>query len=132
MKVPLYLYDDCSCQSRGKKLKKFSGLNFKWWQQKILFYLTTLNLPRFLTEESPKSTKDATDVQTISAVKAWKNYLLNYLAELLYIVYSTKKIAKELWEFLDRKYKTEDVKVKKFIVVQFLDYKMVDSKIVIN
>lgn len=85
-----------------------------------------------MTEEPPKSTEDATDVQTISAVKAWKNYLLNYLAELLYIVYSTKKIAKELWEFLDRKYKTEDVKVKKFIVVQFLDYKMVDSKIVIN
>ena len=34
-----------------EKSKKFSGLNFKIWQQKMLFYLTTLNLGRFLTEK---------------------------------------------------------------------------------
>ena len=40
------------------------------------------------------------------------------------------KIANELWEFLEKKYKTEDAGMKKFIVGRFLDYKMVDSKIV--
>ena len=33
----------------GEKPKKFNGLNFKRWQQMMLFYLTTLNLARFLT-----------------------------------------------------------------------------------
>ena len=28
----------------SEKLEKFNGLNFKRWQQKMLFYLTTLNL----------------------------------------------------------------------------------------
>ncbi|KAL2504527.1 Retrovirus-related Pol polyprotein from transposon TNT 1-94 [Abeliophyllum distichum] len=28
----------------GEKSKKFNGVDFKRWQQKILFYLTTLNL----------------------------------------------------------------------------------------
>ena len=37
-----------------EKPEKFNGLNFKRWQQKMLFYLTTLNLARFLTEEPPK------------------------------------------------------------------------------
>ena len=36
--------------SHGEKPEKFNGLNFKMWQHKILFYFTTLNLARFLTE----------------------------------------------------------------------------------
>ena len=35
--------------SPGEKLEKFNELNFKRWQEKML-YLTTLNLARFLTE----------------------------------------------------------------------------------
>ncbi|RVW46387.1 Retrovirus-related Pol polyprotein from transposon TNT 1-94 [Vitis vinifera] len=91
--------------SPGEKPEKFSGLNFKRWQQKMLFYLTTLNLARFLTEDAPKLKEDEHDIQ---------------------------KTAKELWESLDRKYKTEDAGAKKFVVGRFLDYKMVDSKTVVS
>ena len=125
--------------SPGEKTKKFSGLNFKRWQQKMLFYLTTLNLARFLTEEAPKLKEDGRDIQFISVVDAWKhsdfmcrNYVMNALTDSLYNVYTDKKTAKELWESLDRKYKTEDAGAKKFIVGQFLDYKMVDSKTVVS
>ena len=47
-------------------------------------------------------------------------------------MYSSKKTAKELWESLDHKYKSEDVGAKKFLVGQFLNFKMVDSKTVIS
>ncbi|RVW11957.1 Retrovirus-related Pol polyprotein from transposon TNT 1-94 [Vitis vinifera] len=124
--------------SPGEKPEKFSGLNFKRWQQKMLFYLTTLNLARFLTEDAPKLKEDEHDIQVISAIDAWKhsdflcrNYVMNGLADSLYNVYSDKKTAKELWESLDRKYKTEDAGAKKFVVGRFLDYKMVDSKTVL-
>ena len=56
--------------SPGEKPEKFSGLNFKRWQQKMLFYLTTLNLARFLTEEVPKLKEDERDIQVISVVDA--------------------------------------------------------------
>ncbi|RVW85618.1 Retrovirus-related Pol polyprotein from transposon TNT 1-94 [Vitis vinifera] len=125
--------------SPGEKPEKFSGLNFKRWQQKMLFYLTTLNLARFLTEDAPKLKEDEHDIQVISAIDAWKhsdflcrNYVMNGLADSLYNVYSDKKTAKELWESLDRKYKTEDARAKKFVVGRFLDYKMVDSKTVVS
>ncbi|GKD79094.1 hypothetical protein Tco_1341715 [Tanacetum coccineum] len=65
--------------NHGVKLEKFSGQNFKRWQQKMLFYLTTLNLEWFLNETAP---------QTMTA--------------------------KELWESLERKYKTEDAGTKMF------------------
>ncbi|KAL2491246.1 Uncharacterized protein Adt_26874 [Abeliophyllum distichum] len=74
------------------------------------------------------------DIQAVSAVEAWnhsdflcRNYVMNGLADSLYNVYSSMKTTKELWESLDRKYKTEDVGAKKFIVGLFLDYKMVNS-----
>ena len=38
--------------SPREKHKKFNGLNFKRWQQKMIFYLTTLNLARHLTKDA--------------------------------------------------------------------------------
>ncbi|KAD7478287.1 hypothetical protein E3N88_01423 [Mikania micrantha] len=107
------------------------------WQQKMLFYLTTLNLARFLTESPPAITDG--DVQSVTALEAWKhseylcrNYVLNGLVDALYNVHCKITTAKELWESLDKKYRTEDAGTKKFVVARFLDYKMVDTKTVLN
>ena len=121
--------------SLRKKLEKFNGLNFKRWQYTMLFYLTTLNLMRFLAEDAPNLKEDEHTIQVISIVDAWKrydflcmNYVMNALTDSLYNLYSDKKTTKELWESLDQKYKTEDAGAKKFVMGCFLDYKMVDSK----
>ncbi|KAK1419831.1 hypothetical protein QVD17_29199 [Tagetes erecta] len=125
--------------NHAEKPEKFSGLHFKRWQQKMLFYLTTLNLARFLTESPPKPAEKDADAQVVSAVDAWKhseflcrNYVLNGLVDALYNVYCKTATAKELWDSLERKYKTEDAGTKKFVVARFLDFKMVDTKTVIS
>ncbi|XXG72565.1 hypothetical protein AAC387_Pa07g1633 [Persea americana] len=125
--------------NHGEKPEKFNGTEFKRWQQKMLFYLTTLNLARFLHEEAPTLKEDETDKQVVAAVEAWKhanflchNYILNGLDNTLYNVCYSLKTAKELWDSLDKKYKTKDARMKKFVVGRFLDYKMIDSKAVIN
>ncbi|KAD0163538.1 hypothetical protein E3N88_44693 [Mikania micrantha] len=120
--------------NHAERPKKFSGLDFKRWQQKMLFYLTTLNLVRFLAESPPAITDG--DVQSISALEAWKhskylchNYVLNGLVDALYNVHYKITTAKELWESLNKKYRTEDAGTK---VACFLDYKMVDTKRLLN
>ncbi|KAK2997238.1 hypothetical protein RJ639_025529 [Escallonia herrerae] len=122
----------------GERPEKFNEKDFKRWQQKMLFYLTTLNLARFLQEDAPDLGENP-DRQTVAAVDAWKhldflckNYILNGLDNALYNVYSPMVNAKVLWESLERKYKTEDAGSKKFVVGKFLDFKMVDSKTVIS
>ena len=50
----------------------------------------------------------------------------------LYNVYSNAKTSKELWDALEKKYKTEDAGMKKFIVAKFLDFKMIDNKTVVT
>nr|GEV18025.1 retrotransposon protein, putative, Ty1-copia subclass [Tanacetum cinerariifolium] len=40
--------------NHAEKPEKFNGQSFKRWQQKMFFYLTTLNLARFLKETAPQ------------------------------------------------------------------------------
>ena len=133
--VPIYVPTHVSHE---EKPEKFNGNDFKRWQHKMLFYLTTLNLSKFLHEDALVCSENEADCQVVAAVDAWKqcdflykNYILNGLDNTLYNVYSPIKMARELWESLDRKYKTEDAGMKKFVVGRFLDYKMVDSKTII-
>lgn len=125
--------------AHGEKPAKFTGVDFKRWQQKMLFYLTTLNLARFLTEDAPTVSEEETDTQRRTALDAWnhsdflcRNYILNGLDDTLYNVYSPIKTAKELWLSLEKKYKTEDAGTKKFVVGRFLDFKMIDTKTVVS
>ena len=64
----------------------------------MLFYLTTLNLTRFLTEYTLKLKVDERNIQVINVVDAWKhfdflcrNYVMNVLTDSLYNVYLDKK-----------------------------------------
>ncbi len=126
--------------SHHEKPAKFTGENFKTWQQKMLFYLTMLNLAKFLKDDPPVVEEGAVDMVTAhNAVEAWKHsdflckgYILNSMSDALYEVYSVKKTAKELWESLDHKYRTEDAGTKKFLVARFLNFHMVDSKSVVH
>ena len=105
----------------------------------MLFYLTTLNLARFFTENAPKLKEDEHDIHDISVVDSWKhsdflsrNYVMNALIDALYNVYLDNKTTNELWKSLDQKYKIEDIRTKKFFMGHFLNYKMVDSKTVVT
>ncbi|XP_073122018.1 uncharacterized protein [Henckelia pumila] len=97
-----------SAPAHGEKRPKFSGADFKRWQQKMLFYLNTLNPSRFLKEDPLVVVEGDSDTQRRTAT------------------------AKELWDFLEKEYKTEDACIKKFVVGKFLDFKMIDSKTVMS
>ena len=84
--------------NHGEKPERFNGTDFKRWQQKMLFYLTTLNLARFLNEDGPKLDVGETDKEKLDVVDAWnhsdflcRNYVLNGLENTLYNVYSPLK-----------------------------------------
>ena len=96
----------------------------------MLFYLTTLNLAKVLSEDPPAMAENEPDRQKVIALDKWKrtdylcrNYVFNNLADSLYSVFCAKSSAKELWESLDKKYRTEDAGAKKFFVGRFLDFK---------
>jgi hypothetical protein len=80
------------------------------------------------------------DPTTLVVVDTWNhndfvcmNYILNEFDNTPYSVYSLIKSAKTLWKVLiKKKNKNEDVGMKKFIVNNFMDFKMVDSRTIIS
>nr|GFA00791.1 uncharacterized protein [Tanacetum cinerariifolium] len=91
--------------NHAERLEKFNGRNFKRWKLKILFYLTTLGLVRFLKETVPQIEPPAegqsSNAQVVQDVKAWKhsdflchNYVLNGLIDPLYKCTSRPRLPK--------------------------------------
>ena len=56
-----------------EKPEKFKGLDFKRWQQKMLFYLTTLNLAHVVNEECPVAEGYNIPAEKLNVIDAWKH-----------------------------------------------------------
>ena len=130
-----------------EKPEKFKGSDFRRWQQKMLFYLTTLHVSNVLTDSEPtdpyaEGHNVPTEAQVADyerAASQWnhneyncRNYLLNALDDSLYDIYSSFTSAREIWISLEKKYRTEVACSKKFVVGKFLNFKMNDAKPVVK
>ncbi|GJS66639.1 zinc finger, CCHC-type containing protein [Tanacetum coccineum] len=116
------------------KLDKFEGHDFRRWQKKMHFLLTTLKVVYVLTTPMPELLEDAT-VEAIITKAKWetddyicRGHILNGMSDSLFNVYTNVESAKELWDSLESKYMAEDSSSKKFLVSNFNNYKMVDSR----
>ncbi|GJT90082.1 zinc finger, CCHC-type containing protein [Tanacetum coccineum] len=116
------------------KLDKFEGHDFRRWQKKMHFLLTTLKVVYVLTTPMPELMEDST-VEAIRIRAKWENdnyicrgHILNGMSDYLFDVYTIVESAKELWDSLESKYMAEDSSSKKFLVSNFNNYKMVDSR----
>ncbi|XP_070018059.1 uncharacterized protein [Nicotiana sylvestris] len=92
---------------------------------------------KFTSEEPLVPAVDISYNEKFMIIEAWKQadflckvYILISLEDDLYNVYSAMNTSKELWDALEKKYKTEDAYLKKFMVAKFQDYKMIDGKTV--
>ncbi|GJR49213.1 hypothetical protein Tco_1399734 [Tanacetum coccineum] len=57
-----------------------------------------------------------------------RGHILNGMSDSLFDIYQNVESAKELWDSLESKYMAEDASSKKFLVSNFNNYKMVDSR----
>lgn len=112
--------------------------NFKRWQMKMKFYLTTLRVVGWITSNKPVTLEGELKPARSYPDKWWhkdymcKNYILNCLSPDLYDVYATCETENDLWNALDKKYGIENAGTEKFVVGKFLEYKMEDNKYVVS
>ncbi|GJW74063.1 zinc finger, CCHC-type containing protein [Tanacetum coccineum] len=117
-----------------EKLDKFEGNDFRRWHKKMHFLLTTLKVVYVLTTPMPELLEDDT-VEEIRRREKWENddyicrgHILNGMSYPLFNIYHNVESAKELWDSLEYKYMAEDDSSKKFLMSNFNNYKMVDSR----
>nr|GEU68454.1 hypothetical protein [Tanacetum cinerariifolium] len=99
---------------------KFEGQDFRGWQKKMHFLLTTLKMVYVLTTPMPELLDDA-KVKAIRIRAKWENddyicrgHIVNGMSGSLSDVYTNVESAKELWDSLESKYMAEDSSSKKF------------------
>ncbi|VFQ98472.1 unnamed protein product [Cuscuta campestris] len=124
--------------SNFTKLEGFLGQDFRRWQKKMQILLTTLKVVYVLSTPKPEEREDETIEHARRRCK-WENdnilcigHILNGLSDPLFDIYQNVESAKELWDSLESKYMVEDASSKKFLVSDFNNYKMVDSRSVME
>ncbi|GJV83251.1 hypothetical protein Tco_1523149 [Tanacetum coccineum] len=102
--------------------------------KKMHFLLSSMSVVYVLTTPIPKDSDDATVEQLRKRAK-WDNndyvcrgLIFNGMSDSLFDIYQSVESSKELWDSLDAKYMSEDASSKKFLVSNFTNYKMIDSR----
>nr|KAJ0207190.1 hypothetical protein LSAT_V11C500269530 [Lactuca sativa] len=123
--------------SKFEKLNKFEGQDFRRWQKKMKFLLTTLKVVYVLSTPMPVLPESVEDepLEAIRRRLKWENddyicrgHILNGMSDSLFDIYQNFEFAKELWDSLESKYMVEDASSKKFHISNFMGYKMIDSR----
>nr|GEW98156.1 zinc finger, CCHC-type [Tanacetum cinerariifolium] len=121
------------------KLEKFKGVNFQRWQKKMHFSLSNMSVVYVLTTPMHEDGCDNPTVKQVRKRAKWDNddyvcggLILNGMSDSLFDIYQNVETSKELWDTLEAKYMAEDVSSKKFLVCNFTNYKMTDSRPVLE
>ncbi|GKC21749.1 zinc finger, CCHC-type containing protein [Tanacetum coccineum] len=85
--------------SNFSKLDKFEGVDFKRWQKKMHFLLSSMSVVYVLTTPIPKD-----------------GLIRNGMSDSLFDIYQNIESFKELWDSLAAKHMVEDASSKKFLV----------------
>ncbi|GJV05161.1 hypothetical protein Tco_1142132 [Tanacetum coccineum] len=120
------------------KLDKFKGVYFRRWQKKMYFLLSSISVVYVLTTPIPEDRDNAT-MEQIRKRNKWDNddyvcigLILNGMSDPLSDSYQNVESSKELWDSLEAKYMVEDASSKKFLVSNFTNYNMIDSRLVME
>ncbi|GKB27605.1 zinc finger, CCHC-type containing protein [Tanacetum coccineum] len=108
--------------SNFAKLDKFEGVNFRIWQKKMHFLLSSMSVVYVLTTPIPDDGGDHATVEQIRKKDKWDNddyicrgLILNGMSDSLFDIYQNVESSKELWDSLEAKYMAEDASSKKFL-----------------
>ncbi|GKD45457.1 zinc finger, CCHC-type containing protein [Tanacetum coccineum] len=125
--------------SNFAKLEKFEGVDFRRWQKKMHFLLSSMSVVYVLTTPMPDDGGDNPTVEQVRKRAKWDNddyvcrgLILNGMSDSLFDIYQNVETSKELWDTLEAKYMAEDASSKKFLVSNFTNYKMTDSRPVLK
>nr|GEV29784.1 zinc finger, CCHC-type [Tanacetum cinerariifolium] len=98
--------------SNFTKLDKFKGVDFRRWQKKIHFLLSNMSVVYVFNTSFLEDGENST-IEQIRKRNKWDN---------------DDYACRELCDSLEAKYMAEDASRKKFLVSNFANYKMIDSR----
>ncbi|GJU02491.1 copia-like retrotransposon, partial [Tanacetum coccineum] len=132
------------------KLDKFDGCMYTRWAEKMKFLLIVLKiyyvldpkLPPILANPVPEPCKPMDEKKVSELEKQCMirkedetlccGHIKNSLSDTLYDLYASVTNPRELWSALDFKYKTHEQGTNKYLVSKYLEFIMVEGKMIME
>ncbi|XP_077228609.1 uncharacterized protein LOC143861593 [Tasmannia lanceolata] len=122
-----------------ERLEQFNGLNYKHWSLKIFYQLTIAKVAYVLSTAYPHNQSGESISELNNGQKKWleDDYICQFtilqaMTNSLFNVFHKHSTAYELWAAIQRRYVNEDAGNKSFLVNKYVEFKMVDSKPIID
>nr|GEZ60695.1 zinc finger, CCHC-type [Tanacetum cinerariifolium] len=101
--------------SNFSKLDKFKRVDFRRWQKKMHFFLSSMSVVYVLTTPMPEDGGDNPTMEQVRKGTKWDNddyvckgLILNGMSNYLFDIYQNIESSKELWDSSEAKYMAED------------------------
>jgi hypothetical protein len=113
------------------KPNAFDGSNYKQWRDRMILWLTAMNIIHVTKGKTEQFTPEEEQAFT-TADNLFRDVVISVLAENLVDFYLTAASGKELWDALETKYGVFDTGSELYVMKQFCDYKMVDDHSIVE
>ncbi|PIA34661.1 hypothetical protein AQUCO_03700146v1 [Aquilegia coerulea] len=123
------------------RLERFDGENFTKWQEKVMFFLTAFKLAYILDDNlTPIPDEKPDDTEALKKQRQkrkedeflCRGHILNALSGSVYTSHRLICPAKALWTALQNKYRIEEASNQKFLVGNYIEFKMTDDKSILS
>ena len=91
------------------KIDPFSRTFFKRWQENVFSAIDAMNLGHILTDPKPKDNFENMPTWEIGN-KQVRHEILSTISNELFDIYCQYKIAKDIWDIMNKKYVFKDVR----------------------
>ncbi|GKV43852.1 hypothetical protein SLEP1_g51101 [Rubroshorea leprosula] len=122
-----------------EKLERFNGLNYKWWSMEIYYQIIVLKVAYVLHNPYPQDCTGIVNGESTEQQHKWleDDYvchltILQAMTNSLFNAFHKHSTALELWHAVEQRYVKEDAGNKSFLVNKYIDFKMSDSKLIID
>ena len=109
----------------------FDGSNYKRWQERLILWLTVLRVMH-VKEGKPEQFTPEEGSAFDEADTLFRGCVISVLAENLVDSYVLLPTGKELWDVLEAQYGVSDAGSELYAMEQFLDYRMVEDRSVVE
>ena len=108
------------------KIDPFNGTFFKRWQERFFSAIDVVNLGYILTDPKPEDNSDLLPTWEMGN-KQVRHVILSTISNELFYIYCQFRVAKEIWDIMNKKYILEDVGTKKYAIGNFRNFQMTED-----
>ena len=108
------------------KIDPFNGTFFKRWQERFFSAIDVVNLGYILTDPKPEDGSHLLPTWETEN-KQVRHVILSTFSNELFYIYCQFRVAKEIWDIMNKKYVLEDVGTKKYAIGNFRNFQMTED-----